>query len=415
MLLNCKVHFKQRWGLLALCAGCLTSSAQAQNENFKIGGFLFDLAATFDITYNDNINYAEYNPIWDVILQPGIFLNGRYQVSELNTLSVTIGAGYQKYIRNPELDSINNFLTLTPNTELAFTVFVDDVTFEFYDRLSYSVDAADSFALNGNSVSNNPLDYGRFYNVAGVDADWELNDVILFAGFSRADVIPTSSIFDYTQRHEYQLTGGPRFIVEDNLTVGVTATGSRNVYEDNVNNNSWSWSIGPMAIWQATENLSFAANVAYQQFYFDTGGTINDSSQPQGIIGSATVSHRISSVYEHSLTVGHSFNYGYLSNVDSVFSVVYAFNWRMNSRLNPRGQIFYELGADSGGSGLNAAGMPVSTAEDYGRYGIGVGLDYTLSSKLTASLDYAFSHKDSNLFNRSYTSNIVTLGLRYDF
>ncbi|WP_309398700.1 hypothetical protein [Cerasicoccus maritimus] len=380
-----------------------------------MGGFLFDLAATFDITYNDNINYAEYNPIWDVIITPGIFLNGRYQVSELNTLSVTVGMGYQKYIRNPQLDSINNFLAISPNTEIAFTVFVDDVTLEFYDRLSYSVDAADAFSFNGVSVSNNPLDYGRFTNIAGVDADWDLNDLVLFAGFSRLDIIPTSSIFDYTERHTYQASAGPRFLVADNLTLGITATAARNEYAENVNNNSWSWSIGPMAIWQATENLSFAGNVGYQEFYFDDTGSINDSSQPSGIIGSATVSHRVSSVYEHSLTASHSFNYGYLSNVDSLFSIIYAFNWRMNSRISPRGQIYYELGADSGGTGVDASGNPISTAEDYGRYGIGIGIDYTLSKQLTASLDYGFSQKDSNLFNRSYTSNVVTLGLRYDF
>ncbi|WP_309384255.1 hypothetical protein [Cerasicoccus frondis] len=410
-----KINLKVKQGLVAVFLYGFLNVANAQSENFKIGGFVFDLAATFNVTYNDNINYAEYNPIWDIILRPGIVLSGRYQVTELNTLSVSIGMGYEKYIRNPELDSINNFLNITPDTKIAFTVFIDDVTLEFYDRLSYSVDAADAFSLNGAVVSNNPLDYGRFTNIAGVDADWDLNDLVLFAGFSRLDVIPTSSLFDYTQRHEYQLAGGPRLMVEDNLTVGVTGSLNYNVYEEGVNNNSWSWSVGPMAIWQASENLSLAGNFAYQEFYFDTGGTINDSTQPSGIIGSVTASHRLSSVFEHSLTASHSFNYGYLSNVDSVFSVIYAFNWRMNSKISPRGQAFYELGADSGGSGFNSLGQPVSTAEDYGRYGVGVGVDYSLSSKLKASLDYAFSRKDSNLFNRSYTQNIVTLGLRYDF
>ncbi len=403
------------WGLLAMIACFAPQSVEAQNENFKIGGFLFDLAATFDITYDDNINYAEFNPRWDLILRPGVSLTGRYQLTELNTLSVNLGVGYQKYVRTPELDSINNFLSITPDTEIAFTVFIEDATLEFYDRLYYSVDAADAFGLVGGVVNNTPLDYGRFTNIAGVDVDWEFKDMIWFASFSRLDLIPTTSDFDYTRRHEYQVSTGPRYMVEENLTVGITATGSRNVYDEDVNNNSWSWSVGPMAIWQASENLSFAANAAYQEFYFDTSGTINDSSQPSGIVGSATVSHRLSSVFEHSLTAAHAFNYGYLSNADSVFSLIYAFNWRMNSYLSPRGSAFWELGADTGGVEFNALGFPTSTAEDYSRYGFNLGVDYRLSRSLTASLDYAFSHKRSNLYNRSYFKNTVTLGLRYDF
>jgi len=404
-----------RYGLLGLVLWLQTVTASAQNENFKIGGFLFDLSATFDITYDDNINYAEFNPRWDIILRPGINLNGQYQITDLNTFSVNLGVGYQKYIRTPELDSINNFLSITPDTEIAFTVFIEDVTLEFYDRLSYSVDAADAFGFTGGVATNAPLDYGRFTNIVGVDMDWDWKDLIVFAGFSRLDIIPTTSAFDYTRRHEYQFVGGPRFMVAENLTLGVTATASRNIYEEDVNNNSWSWSAGPMAIWQASDNLSLSANAAYQEFYFDTSGTINDDSQPAGIVGSATVSHRLSSVFEHSLTASHSFNYGFLSNVDSVFLLQYAFNWRMNSVLSPRGQIFYEVGADSGGSALNTFGVPTSTAEDYSRYGLGIGVDYQIAKNLSASLDYAFTHKRSNLFNRSYYQNRVTLGLRYDF
>lgn len=393
------------WGFAALFAWGVGSTARGQNENFKIGGFVFDLAATFDVEYDDNINYSQYNPIWDVILRPGLVLTGRYQITDMNTLSINLGVGYRKYIRNPELDSINNFLSISPNTELAFTVFVDDVTFEFYDRLSYSVDASDAIGLNGFTVNDNPLDFGRFTNVVGVDIDWDLNDVILFAGFSRYDLIPTSSDFDYTQRHEYQLVGGPRFIIAPNLTAGITGTLAYNHYEENVQNNSWSWSVGPMAIWQATEYLSFSGNVAYQQFYFETGGTINDDTQPQGIVGALTVSHRASSVFEHSLTASHSLNYGYLSNASSVFGLSYGFTWRMNSRLTPRGTAYWEVGADTGGY----------YPEDYGRYGFGIGVDYKLSNQVTASLDYDFSHKDSNLYDRSYTRNRVLLGLRYDF
>ncbi|MGE9295977.1 MAG: hypothetical protein ACQKBV_06800 [Puniceicoccales bacterium] len=411
MILDRIGQFTHLW-LGRFFAACLVVSLMltakglhAQGENFKLGGFRFDLAATFSMEYNDNINNAEFNPRWDIILRPGMSLGGSYQFTEFNTLSVTMGIGYAKYIRTPELDSINNFLSVSPDTEIAFTVFIDDVTLEFYDRLSYSVDATDAFAINGGVINGNPLDYGRFTNIVGVDMDWDLNDVVLFAGLSRFDIIPTSSDFDYTQRHEYQLIGGPRFLIQPNLTVGITGSLNWNRYEENIDNDSISWSVGPMAIWQATEYLSFAANAAYQSFIVQTGGLNGDDTQPSGIIGSLTATHRASSNFEHSLTAAHSFNYGYLANVTSVFSVSYGFTWHMNSRLTPRGTIYYEVGDDSGGI----------DPEYYGRYGAGVGVDYKLSPQMTTSLDYDFSRKDSNLFNRSYQQNRVLISIRYDF
>lgn len=401
--------------LIGLFGWLMAQSSHAQNENFKLGGFLFDLSATFSVTYNDNINYAEFDPEWDIILQPGVGINGRYQISELNTFSVDLGIAYQKYIRNPELDSINNFLTIAPNSKIALTVFIEDVTLEFYDELYYSVDAADSFGFNGAFVNTNPIDYGRFVNEAGVDMDWDLKDLVIFANFNRYDVIPTSSDFDYTRRHAYTFSGGPRFMVAENLTIGATASVQRNEYEENVNNNSWNWMAGPMAIWQASENWSFSGNIAYQEFYFDDTGSINDNSQPQGLVGALTVNQRVSSVFEHSLSLSHNFDFGYLSNIDSVFALTYGFNWRMNSVLSPRGNAYYEIGSDSGGSSFNFLGFPVSTAEDYHRYGVGVGVDYQLSSRITTSFDYNFSHKSSNLYNRSYYQNLATVSVRYDF
>lgn len=392
-------------GMVLLLLGC--QLAVAENRNFRIGAFTFDLAGTFQVEYNDNINGTTNNPISDVILTPGVSLTGEWKATELNTLRVTIGLGYSKYLHNPELDSARNFLNINPDTEISFTAYVEDFTIEAYDRIVYTVDATDALLPN----NNNPIDYGRFINIAGLNIDWDLNDVILFLGASRLDVIPTSSDFDFTNRTEHQIEAGPRFLVAPNLTLGFTGAIAHNSWNESgangvVKNNSWSYSIGPMAIWQPTSVINVSASGGVIWFEFDDNTpTVSDDYDPVGFFGNIIVTHRMTQYYTHSLGFSRSYNYGYLSNFTIVDSLVYGWNWQINKKINPRGRFGWDRGNDSGGT----------NPEDYDRFYIGVGMDYRFSNALVVGLNYEWSHRNSNLFNRTYDRNRAWATFRYDF
>jgi len=53
--------------------------------------------------------------------------------------------------------------------------------------------------------------------------------------------------------------------------------------------------------------------------------------------------------------------------------------------------------------------------ETFSRYGPGISLDRTLTQHMTASLEYQFYQRDSNLPNRGYTTNIIMARLVYEF
>ncbi len=418
--LDCKSRFCQRKPALSLCSrkgqrlllAMLLSliaavPAGGENRNFRIGAFTFDLAATFQAEYNDNINGATFNPISDFILTPGISLTGEWKATELNTLRVTLGLGYSKYIKNPQLDSVRNFINISPDTEISFTAYVEDFTIEAYDRLAYSVDATDALLPN----NNNPIDYGRFINLAGVNVDWDLNDVILFLGVSRLDIIPTTSDFDFTARTEHQVQAGPRFLVAPNLTLGFTGAVAYNVWHDSgangvIKNNSWSYSIAPMAIWQPTSVINVSASAGVIWFEFQNNDpTVSDDSDPVGFFGNIIVTHRLTQKYTHSLGFSRSYNYGYLSNFTIVDSLVYGWNWQIAKKINPRGRFGWDRGNDSGGT----------NPEDYDRFYVYVGMDYRFSNNLIAGLNYEWSHRNSNIYNRTFDRNRAWLDVRYDF
>lgn len=396
--------------VIGLLLGVLSSFAtnlKAENRNFRIGGFNFDLAATFQVEYNDNINGATTNPISDIILTPGISIMGEWKATELNTLRVGVGLGYSKYLHNPELDSSRNFLNINPDTEISFTGYVEDFTIEVFDRIAYTVDATDAL-LPGN---NNPIDYGRFINIAGINVDWDLNDVILFMSFTRLDVIPTTTSFDFQNQTEHRLEGGPRFLVAPNLTLGVTGAIAWNQWHDNgangvIKNNSVSYSIAPMAIWQPTPVINVSASGGVIWFDFtDNDPTTPDNQNPVGLFGNIEVSHRLTQNYTHSISAARNYDYGYLSNYTIVDTIVYGWNWRMNRQINPRGRVGWERGNDSGGP----------NPEDYDRFFVGVGMDYRFSNQIVVGFNYEWSHRNSNIPNRSFDRNRVWADFRYDF
>lgn len=402
-------RFLSLTGIGGLCVflSFMGSDLGAQSKNFRVGGFQFDLGATLQVEYNDNINGATNNPISDVIITPGIALTGEWKITTLNTLSVNLGVGYSKYLRNSQLDSSRNFLNINPDTEISFVAMVDDFIIEVYDRLSYTVDATGAL-LPGN---NNPIDYGRFTNLAGINVDWDLNDVILFLGFTRLDVIPTTSSFDYMSRTEHKLQGGPRFLVAPNLTLGITGSVAWNTWHDSgangvIKNNSTSYSIGPMAIWQATPFINVSASGGVIWFDFQNNDpTVPDDQDPVGFFGNVVVSHRMTQNFTHSLGFSQSYNYGYLSNFTIVDSLAYGWNWQMNHRFAPSGRIGWDRGRDSGG--INP--------ENYNNYYVWVGLTQQFSPNITGGLNYEFSHRTSNLANRTFDRNRVWIDLRYNF
>lgn len=400
-------RLRRGWALLALLAAVAAPSClHAQGENLRAGPVYFDLAAHLGFEYNDNINGSTNFPLSDFIISPGVSLGSRWRVSDYNSISINLGLYYDWYMNNPELSSINNFLSISPDTKLAFSFFIENWEIELFDRISYSIDATDALRLDasGNVVPNSNR-YGRFINIAGVNVEGDYNDVVVFASFSRTDVIPTQEDFNFTESSTYTFSAGPRFLVSPQLTTGFTGGFSFIDYTDNVNNDEWTYFLGPMVVWQATPLLNIQASFNYTFYNVEQTGTTGDTSQPSGMQANIVFTHRLSERYQHSLSYTRVIQNGYLSNATTTDTIGYSASYQLSRRWVPNISLIYDWGEDSGGP----------APEVFSGYSVRFGFDYRHSRQLSSTFSYVYTHRESNLLERTFDRNQVMLDLRYDF
>ncbi len=375
-------------------------------ENLRAGPVYFDLAAHLGFEYNDNISGSTTFPVEAFIISPGVSLGSRWRVSDYNSISINLGLYYQWYVNHPELSSINNFINISPDTKLAFSFFIENWEIELFDRISYTIDPTDALRLDssGNVVPNS-ISYGRFNNMAGINLEGDYNDVVVFASFSRADVWPTQQDFGFTQSATYNFSAGPRFLISPQLTAGFTGGFTYTDYAENVNNDSWTYFLGPMVVWQASPLLNIQASANYTFYNVQQTGTTGDTSQPSGLQANIVFTHRLSERYQHSLSYTRIIQNGYLSNATTTDSIGYAASYQLSRRWVPNFAVTYDWGEDSGGP----------AREVFSGYTCRFGFDYRHSRQLSSTFSYVYTHRNSNLMERTFSRNQVLLDLRYDF
>ncbi len=383
-------------------------AAQAQkNGLLKFGGAYFNLQAFFEAEYNDNINYSNLNRESDIILRPGFQVGSSYQVTQLNTLSLDLGITFQQYLFHSSLSSYNSFASISPDSQLAYTIIIDNFTIKVYDAFSYSVQPNDAVAYNTNTNTfvYQVTQYQRFINQGGFNVDWNLNRVILYTGAYRYDVFPTQASFDTLRRTQYTALAGGRVIVSPSVTAGLGVTYSANSFQENFNNNSGSWYVGPTLVWQPNSNWTFNFSGGYIFYSFQNTGTNGDTSQPSTLVGTASVTQQINSKMSHSVTFSRTSSYGYVSNTLDVNRVGYQYQWSFRPRWTANFWAYYERGKDSGGI----------QPEDYTKFGFSPGVEYQWNSNATLYGTYEYTEKDSNIPAQTFDRNRVLVGIRYQF
>src|SRR5476651_1752194 len=160
---------------------------QPRDYTFKKGDFQMLILPSVGFDWNDNINLSKTNVMDDFIIRPAVGITASYPLSQRNLLYLDITIGYDRYLNHPNLSTFD--LNSSSGTGLSFDVGIKDVTLNFHDWLSYSQDAAQTA-----TVANTPS-YGTFQTPSGFSGTWDLNQVILSAGYDHQNVLATSSQF----------------------------------------------------------------------------------------------------------------------------------------------------------------------------------------------------------------------------
>ncbi len=404
-------------GIIAICAASLALaqdavrpslagelSAEARRQdiehipyNLMTGPIRYRISATIGLEYNDNINLSENNPENDFIFHPQINIDAIWPVTQLNTLRLDIGLGYSLYASHS--DQNTNGILLSPGSQLAFDVFVGDFRINFHDRFSLQQDPIDELQVS------NVVDYGRFENYAGVSILWDLNKAVATLSYDHYVYVSTNSDFDYLDRNAEDLTASISFAVSSTTGVGLESSYVYSYYDQNVLNDSQTYSIGAFVETQMTNYMKVRFAGGYQMINFDNTGSVNDSRDLRDFYANVLISHRLNSIVTQTLSAGHESQLGVNSNYITLNYVRHTVNWNILRNTLLSTEFFFEDADESGGF----------IDEHLHRYGGALTVGYQFTPHVTLGLRYQYTLKDSDVKDRDYTQNRVSLDATYSF
>jgi hypothetical protein len=368
------------------------------NYNLKLGPALVNLSSSLQLEFNDNITLSEHNMESDLIVRPSIGASVRWQVTELNALSLDLGIGYAKYVSHSEFDTGN--LLIAPNSNLSFNIYVGDFRVTLFDQFSIQQNPVDEITLS--QVGK----FERFQNAAGLTVTWDLNAVTLVSGYTNYLFKSLDSQFQFLDRTEQQFFTSAALRLNDATTVGLRGTGGVITYDQQFQNDGFIYSFGPFIEAQITPYLAVSVEGGYQGGSFDTGGLNGDKSNLSGFYGRLLLQHRLNRYWTDTLSIGHEATTGLTTNTTTLTYVRYNAYWRVNSRTNLDLAAFYEHADDSPG---------VFQSESVDRVGFSVSIGYTVGKRTVVSLGYQYLDRASDLANRSYRQNQFLWTVSYAF
>ncbi len=383
-------------------AGEVAAEARRQDienipYNLMTGPIKYRVSGTIGVEYNDNINLSENNAESDVILHPQIDINALWPVTQLNTLRLDIGLGYAFYLNHS--DQNTNGVLLSPHSQLAFDLFIGDFRINFHDRFSLQQDPIDEIQVS------NAVDYGRFENYTGVSVVWDLNHAVATFSYDHYYYLSTNSDFDYLDRNAEQLTASLAFTLTNTTSVGVESSFVYTYYNQNVLNDSQTVTTGVFAETQLTNYIKVRVAGGYQTLNFDRTGSVFDSRDLSDYYANILISHRLNASITQTLSAGHESQLGVNSNYIMLNYVRHTVNWNIIRNTLLQTEFFFEDADDSGGF-IN---------EHLQRFGGALTAAYQLTPHTTLGLRYQYTQKDSDVRDRSYVQNRVSVGLTYSF
>lgn len=384
-------------------AGEAASEARRQDieripYNLLVGPIRFRFSATAGVEYNDNINLSQHDEKQDdVIIRPQVNFDAIWPITQLNTLRFDIGVGYSAYIQH----SRNNTdgVLITPGSQLAFDIFVGDFRINIHDRMSLQQDPITEAQLS------NTAKYGRFENTGGISVLWDLNKVLLTVGYDHYNFVATNSDFDYINHNSEIVSGSMSVAATNTVNIGAEGNAVFTYYDQNVLNDSRSFSAGGFVEAQLSTTLRVRGAVGYQWIDFDNNGLVGDQNNLADFYANILISHRLNATLTQAISAGHESQLGINSNYITLNYIRHTITWNLIRNTLLTTEFFYEDADDSGGF-IN---------ERFQRVGAAGTVGYQLTPHITLGLRYQYTQKDSNVPGRNYIQNRVSLDGTYSF
>jgi len=364
------------------------------------------LGAYIGTSYNDNINSAEVNPEADVISRIGTSLTLGWSPTGNSQLQLGTGLGYVNYQKY----SANSGVQISPNSALTYAVTWYDATFTVFDQFSYTREVQNQAAV-ANIVTQPQLG-----NNIGLRSEWDPGRWVLVGSFSHDNNVSTHAD-DYLNRSSEYLDGQVGWQFAEATQAGLEVSDAFTYYQVQTANNNENLSVGGYLDWavQPTLNLTLRGGPV---FYSPMSATSSGSASVDSYYVSLLASHQITDYLSHSLSIQRSLQAGLNqgSGYDEQLVASYSINWTLTQRISVGASASYTDGKQPLVETLGANPIHLyELNEAYTQYSGGLQASWRFTDHLTSSLGYNHSLRRSNLANRDYSDNTISLNLNYSF
>lgn len=365
-------------------------SLAGQQFNVMMGPVALRLSSRLGIEASDNIRGEATHPQADLAFRPQLDTLTVWRVTEKNSLTFGLGVGYQKYLRTSQYDSF----FITPDSDLSFDIYTQDVAINLHDRFHYSQDVTSDPTISGTGSLS------RLENTAGLTTTWDLNKAVITVGYDHHVQIATQKQYEYLTHSAELFTATIALKVTPTTLVGLQAGGGLTEYDKNLLPDNNQVSVGPYVSAQLTEYTSLRLVAGYVTYSFETNAPRNSSA----IYADLALQQRVGNILAHSLSLGRSIQSGLASDILDTIYFRYSANWNLLHKTSLNTSASFEH-----------VTQPGTVQEAIDRYGLGIGAGRNLTRNLTASLNYQFYYRISDLPGRDYIQNRLVLDLAYTF
>ena len=368
----------------------------------------FTLGVYLGVEENDNINLTQNGTEGDTILHSGLTVGFDWPAAEQSQLTFNASVGYDKYLEHP----VNDNLEIAPGSVLSWKIAFEDGSATLFDQFSDAQSAISEASVSG--VSNLP----RIDNTAGVRAEWQPGRWLFELGCSYDNFFSDDAAYQFLNRSsEYFFFRGAHRLAGD-TQLGLEASASLTRYEQAIQSNNTSFSVGPYLEWQLTHFIKISARGGYTFYAFDSNGAGQPAQNLGSYYGSLELTHQLTEFISQRLSIERDISLGLNrgDNYTEQLTASYSVNWQATGHLALDLSLTYEDGNQplTGEIRTPVGQMLSSQTENYSRFGVSPGISYQFTRKLAGSLACAHWERMSNL-NTSYRDNSLTMQLSYAF
>jgi len=378
-------------------------SIENEEYNLRFGPVRLRTGASLSGSYTDNVLYS-HDAKEDYLVRPEISLAASWPITELNALRLSLGLAYEWYAKNHELNA--DAPLVNPGSELVFHLFVGDFRIQLHERFSYqqslffnSLSSENGGFYNFNDVGT----FSRLNNEAGFDVDWDLNKVVLSAGYNHENFISTTDSYDYLDRASEWFSASARFSLGDKAQTGLEAqAGLHNYARETTLNDNWRLRVGPFVEVTLMEKVQLRAGGGFDMARYDASAPGNNNYE--SYYGYARIRQETRH-FSHSLAAGREHLLGDNANNLRTTYARYSISSPIVAHLDLEANLSVNFAEEFGGT----------FEEEFTYYGAGFRLGSQFHKYWRADLSYEYRLKDSDQVARDFHRNRVTIGVTYSF